>query len=136
MSCCDNPLCRERQEELEEQIRWLESQLDGELGAEFVLRFGLTGTEGAILSALVRPGIRSIDALVSMLERRSGNDLSDANVKVYICKIRSKLKPFGVEIITHWGVGYSLSDETRQQLSGAQLGRQDVLTENLRKCAA
>jgi DNA-binding response OmpR family regulator len=30
-------------------------------------------------------------------------------IDVYVCKIRKKVKAIGVEIVTHWGAGYSLA---------------------------
>lgn len=36
-------------------------------------------------------------------------------VDVFICKLRKKLKPFGVSIGTIWGQGYSLADRADYQ---------------------
>lgn len=42
-------------------------------------------------------------------------------IDVFICKVRKKLKPFGIEIETVWGQGYSLKNREHYQL-GNQLG--------------
>lgn len=37
-------------------------------------------------------------------------------VDVYVCKVRAKLRPFGLNVETVWGRGYRLSPETRKTL--------------------
>ena len=34
-------------------------------------------------------------------------------VDVFICKLRKKIRPFGLEIATVWGLGYRMSPETK-----------------------
>lgn len=42
-------------------------------------------------------------------------------VDVFVCKLRKKLKPFGVSIVTVWGHGYSLEDRHRYAAEAAPL---------------
>lgn len=37
-------------------------------------------------------------------------------IDVYICKVRKKLAPFGIEIVTRWGVGYAMPAESKKIL--------------------
>jgi DNA-binding response OmpR family regulator len=34
-------------------------------------------------------------------------------IKVWICKMRQKLKPPGIEIKTHWGVGFEMPEASK-----------------------
>ena len=41
------------------------------------------------------------------------------DVDVFVCKVRRKLKPFGVAIRTIWGVGYAIDEPQRGLLKKA-----------------
>jgi two-component system cell cycle response regulator CtrA len=34
-------------------------------------------------------------------------------VDVFVCKMRKKLKPFGIEIKTNWGESYEIPEESK-----------------------
>jgi two-component system cell cycle response regulator CtrA len=46
-----------------------------------------------------------------------GNDWDDppeeSIVKVWLCKIRKKVRPLGIEINTNWGVGCHMPEESK-----------------------
>lgn len=39
-------------------------------------------------------------------------------IDVFICKLRKKLKPFGIEIATIWGVGYQMTADSKALIDG------------------
>ena len=49
------------------------------------------------------------------------HDGSDAHVKVRMCHIRQKLKPYGITIETIWGEGYRLPPESKAAIARALL---------------
>lgn len=42
---------------------------------------------------------------------------SDSGFSVYICKLRYKLEPKGIEISNQWGVGYYLTADNKAKLA-------------------
>lgn len=77
-------------------------------GAKFVL---LTGAETDVLTALARafPRVVSKEGLMSAIYAlRSGDDPEIKIIDVWVCKLRKKLLPLGIEIDTAWGKGYAL----------------------------
>lgn len=73
----------------------------------------LTRSEMDILLALrdCAPAVMSKERLLAKTNRDiTGHDERDLKlVDVWICKLRKKLKPLGVEIVTAWGQGYRLA---------------------------
>jgi two-component system cell cycle response regulator CtrA len=48
-------------------------------------------------------------------------------IDVIFCKIRKKLKPFGVQIETIWGRGYFLDPENRAKMRALIVASQDIV---------
>ncbi|WP_315920392.1 winged helix-turn-helix domain-containing protein [Mesorhizobium sp. SP-1A] len=92
--------------------------LDGDLridDAGFVVRGGafatLTQQEHAVLTALqmASPRIRSREQLLADLyQLRCDEEPEIKIIDVWVCKLRKKLKPLGINIDTVWGRGYRL----------------------------
>jgi len=73
------------------------------------LEFGLTGHEAAVLGILLNREVVTKQAMLCGLYSARADDAPNIKiVDVYVCKLRKKLAPFGVEVATHWGVGYSM----------------------------
>lgn len=106
-----------RCEELEEQVRQLKSELYGQRW-ECPVEFHLTGQEKRFLAALVAyPGVRNFEFLFSTVSGGAANDDEPKRlITVIACRVRRKLKAFGVNIITHYAAGYSLDRESRARL--------------------
>lgn len=71
----------------------------------------LTGSETEVLTALARafPRIVTKEALMDALYALKPDEEPEIKIiDVFICKLRKKLKPLGVEIDTAWGRGYGL----------------------------
>lgn len=78
------------------------------------IEWGLTINEGRLFGALMERELLTKDAAMAALYRDRGADEPDLKiVDVFICKLRKKLKPFGLEIGTRWGVGYQMSAEMK-----------------------
>lgn len=100
---------------LQEENRRLRAALAPQV--VFPRAWALFHAEQMILSALVeREGVVSRVAL--MTAAASESDLDDV-LTVHVCRLRKKLKPLGVRIITHRGVGYELTSKSREIIKGA-----------------
>ncbi|MEO0870964.1 MAG: helix-turn-helix domain-containing protein [Pseudomonadota bacterium] len=101
--------------ELRETIRQLEEQLFND--AWFApIEFCLTPAEASYLAALMG-ATRCTKDMLLMASRRTDDDVEIKIVDVFICKLRKKLKPFGIEIKTDWGRGYYLTAEMKTRVS-------------------
>lgn len=78
------------------------------------LEWRLTASEARIFGVLVNRELATKDAMMAALYVDDGRDEAEEKiVDVFICKLRKKLKPFGVEIATDWGQGYRLDAKSR-----------------------
>jgi two-component system cell cycle response regulator CtrA len=82
--------------------------------------WGLTPHEAKVMGCLARHELATFNMLFTAvyLDKLDPPDMK--LIAIYICKIRRKLKPFGVEITNKWGVGYSLDAATRARLTQKQ----------------
>ena len=108
------PVLQREVEQLRERVAWLERCLRGTPDLSYRL-FGLSPAEERILAALMGRSVLSKEQLLTITRP----DLADANVpeiamvEVFVCRIRKKLKPFGINVTTHWGRGYGLTWEMK-----------------------
>lgn len=74
--------------------------------------------ERITLEVLLRHKLATNERIYSALTAHHySGDLPDLQiVKVYVCKVRRKLKPFGVEIFSLHSTGYGLTDQGRAAL--------------------
>jgi two-component system cell cycle response regulator CtrA len=83
------------------------------------LIFGLTGSEEKVLSLLGARDVASKQQIMTALMVYRGGD-EEPEIKivdVFVCKIRKKLKPFGVAIDTVWALGYRLTPENKKKVA-------------------
>jgi two-component system cell cycle response regulator CtrA len=83
------------------------------------IEFCLTESERLILAILYKsPTMIKRETIMDTLYHfRSGSEIPHAKiVDVFICKLRAKMKTYGVTIDTIWGQGYILSDASRRIL--------------------
>jgi DNA-binding response OmpR family regulator len=73
--------------------------------------FGLTNAENVILTELLQRESLSKNAACRALysHRIDDNIPAEKIVDVFVCNMRKKLKPHGIEIGTAWGAGYYLT---------------------------
>lgn len=106
---------RQTIEEQAERIMQLEAALYGR-GWEAPKEFGLSIQEERFLAALVAvPGLRCHDLLFDAVNSNS-RDEPKRFVAVIACKVRTKLRPFGIRIEAAYGRGYALHEPDRQRL--------------------
>lgn len=105
-------------EELRERLRALEKEFGFHDDVPIV--FGLTPTEGKIMSLLgARDTATRAQLMTAVLsDRLPGKEPEMKIVDVFVCKIRKKLKPFGIEITSLWGRGYRLAPEMKAKVAG------------------
>lgn len=115
MSVYDLIKLREKIEDLEYQVKELTAALEASEAVDATPReWGFTPTERAIFSALARNAVARKETLNRLLACRAGdNPIGDNTVNMHICHMRKKLRPFGVEILTDFAVGFYLPPETR-----------------------
>lgn len=106
---------RKRVEYLELQVEALEQALHGLSGKHPVVA-GLTPNETRIF-AMIRKrspnAVRRSSIMDAMYALRAVDEQPTIKViDVLVCRGRKKLKPFGIEIKTVWGVGYSMDAES------------------------
>lgn len=101
-------------DEAHERIRQLE-QMHFNTGWTPPDEIGLTAKEAAIVAALVgRDGCVSSEQLLHALYAMRPEEPPQMKIiDVFVCKARRKLKPFGVAIKTHWGVGYYMAPDSQ-----------------------
>ena len=108
---------REIIDEQREEIRQLRAEL---FAAEWTPPdwLSLTRTEETILRLLVaRPRVVDGWALCEALEAAGSRaDQTGKILQVYICKLRTILRPHGIQIETVWGRGYRLDPAGRARL--------------------
>lgn len=99
---------------LRERIAFLEAILID--CVRLPVEWGLTQQETRVFGTLVNREVATKDAVMAALySDRAGaeGEVEPKIVDVFVCKIRKKLKPFGIEIRTVWGQGYALKPDIR-----------------------
>lgn len=104
---------------LRERVAELEAALSGD-GFVAPLEWRLTAQEARVFGVLLAREIASKEAFMAALyENRPDADQPEPKiVDVMICKLRRKLKPFGIGIVCLWGRGHSLAPGARARLRG------------------
>ena len=116
----DTIVARSRVEELEAENAALRARI-ADLEANgirlFPRRFDLSANQAKMLALLMRPGIFSKDMLMRAIwEGRNYQPNQKKLIDVMIYKMREKLSPLGIEILTMWGQGYYLTPQTKERV--------------------
>lgn len=106
--------------DLEEEKLRLQEELDferyGEAGWEPPREFGLTRKEAGFLKALIGRERCTKEYLFSAIYSVMEDPPQMKIIDVFVCKLRAKLRPYGIRIGTIWGVGYELAPDMREAL--------------------
>lgn len=80
---------------------------------------GITRNEGRILHLIYDASPRAVtnEQLHESVSHRRELNWPDNNLKVYIWKIRQKLKPLGVSVHCQYGVGYFITRQDAEALA-------------------
>lgn len=117
----DDLVTRQQQEieTLRERVRQLENALVPD-SVTVPIEWQLTGAEARLYAFLTTRVMATKPAIMHALYiGRVDVEPEMKIVDVFVCKLRKKLKPFGVEIATIWGQGYSLRDRASHQRAAA-----------------
>lgn len=102
-------------DELHERVAVLEEQIGARLEAPLAL--GLTGQESRVFGALMSRELVTKEMMLAVLYLSRGRDEAEQKIiDVFICKMRPKLKLFGIAIETVWGRGYLLKPEMKRRV--------------------
>lgn len=105
---------------LRERVRQLEEQLGMGPTPRMPVEWALTVIEAEYLSSLLKAGFCTKEALLRHHARGANkDDLPEIKiVDVMVCKLRKKLRPYGVHISTLWGRGYALEPDQATLVKG------------------
>lgn len=103
-------------DELRERIANLEELIG--LRIEVPLVFGLTTAEAKMLGVLLKRELVSKEMAMTALYglRTGGAEVEIKIIDVFVCKIRAKLKRFGIVIETVWGRGYLIPQASKAKV--------------------
>lgn len=82
-------------------------------------QFQLTRNEAAIFGLLLNNKLVRRTSMMSVLYLHDQDEADIKIVDVWVCKMRKKLKPYGIEIATQWGEGYFLPPESKMSAQAA-----------------
>lgn len=104
---------RDRIDELEETVRQLRDELvPQDFSLWFPREWKMTTKEAAVLAFVMArsPEIAKRESILTNCFGGVADDSPDIKiVDVYIHKVRTKMKPLGIDIETLWGNGYAMS---------------------------
>ncbi len=98
-------------DELRARVRALE-ELTG-VNFDAPPQFGFTRNECVIFGLLLKQKLVRRDALMEALYFHKQDEAEIKIVDVWVCKMRKKVKPYGISIETQWGQGYFLLPESK-----------------------
>lgn len=113
MTLRDDLVARLEQEndDLRARVRELEA-LSG-VRFEAPPQFRFTKNEAVIFGMLLKNELVLRESMMQMLYLHEQDEAQIKIVDVWVCKMRAKLKPYGIEIQTQWGQGYFLSPASK-----------------------
>jgi two-component system, cell cycle response regulator CtrA len=119
MMCDTCPTLAARCEELTEELRQVKEFVYART-YEAPREFNLTPLEERVLGVLLRHD-RTVPRPVLFASSRDVPQTlaiteGEKLIQCIVCKVRGKIKPFGLSIETVWGIGYRLTNETRTRL--------------------
>lgn len=104
-------MLRVENETLREQVRQLKRQLV-EGGKNAPLSWGLTDVERRLYAHMTSRELVTRESCMAVLYGHMVAPPDPKIIDVWLCKLRKKLAHQGVEIVTHWGVGWSLAQKS------------------------
>lgn len=118
---------REQIELLQEHVLQLRAMLGLEISRErrvqLIAAFRLTPHEATLLGVLLNSRLLSKDLALHALVDPGSDDYPEEKIlDVYICKLRKRLKPHGIEIRTFWAEGYHLAPAERAKIEAVLEG--------------
>ena len=106
----------EENDELRARVRMLE-ELSG-VGFDAPPQLCLTKNEAIIFGTLLKQKLVLRTSLITLLYIHKQDEADIKIVDVWVCKMRRKMKPYGIDIQTQWGQGYFLTSESKAIAQG------------------
>lgn len=104
-------------EALQDRVTYLMDALGSTLAMRFPSAWALTGSERVVLAVLVKRDVASRDAIMAALYSDQFGDEPDVAIcNVFVCKLRKKLRPLGIEIKSVWGLGWRIEPEAKARI--------------------
>jgi two-component system cell cycle response regulator CtrA len=103
--------------DLKERVARLEEALG--MTHDVPLGLALTPAEARVLGILMKRDVAKKDMIMIALYdgRHAEKDIPEPKiVDVFVCKMRAKLKRYGLEIKTVWGIGYSMTNGSKDMV--------------------
>lgn len=105
-------MAEQENDRLRERVRLLEEALTG--GVALPVEWPLTPSERRVFGVLVNRELATKTAVLAALYGDVGKDEPEIKIiDVFVCKMRRKIRPYGILIHTRWGEGYYLDPDTR-----------------------
>ena len=103
-------------DELRERVRQLEELCFGTT-ALMPAELELTGSESRLLAHLLAAPHATKDSLLAAIYSARPDDPPEIKIiDVFVCKVRKKIRPFGLDIQTVWGQGYLMPPASKAKL--------------------
>lgn len=84
----------------------------------------LTGKEGSVFGALMARDTCTKNQLMAALYQPGADHEPEIKIiDVFVCKLRKKLRPFGIEIETVWGLGYRMGPAAKAAAKAQMAGQ-------------
>ena len=105
----ENAKLREQVEGLSARVAYFENMLEN-LGTNLPPAWRLTRTEARVTDVLLRASGRVVpyDAIIEAVWLGRDPETVQRSLYVHACRIRRKLRPFGMNVLATWGVGFSI----------------------------
>ena len=101
-------------DQLREEVRQLRKILTPKL--DIPVEWGLTDSEEMVFACLLSRNFATKEMIMMSIYSDSNVEIRQEKIcDVFICKIRRKLKPFGIEIHTKWGSGWWIDSEHKHR---------------------
>lgn len=97
-------------------------QLEAELGLKVDIppEFGIPRNMGALLAMLLKREVVTRDgallAIYSGMPNTWDKEPDPKIIDVFICKLRIRLKKYGIKVSCKWGLGYFMDGENKRKL--------------------
>jgi two-component system cell cycle response regulator CtrA len=98
----------------DERIRLLEEAIAGANVEDHALYFDLTPQQAICFGVLLKNRAPRRSAFMAALySGRADDEIEPKIIDVFICQMRKKLIPLGIEIKTHWGECYEMPETSK-----------------------
>ncbi|MCA1241850.1 helix-turn-helix domain-containing protein [Stappia stellulata] len=112
MHSLDHEELQNENERLRARIQDLEEALFADVPVP--VEFRLTTQEARVFGVLIKRELATRTAILAALYDDLGRDQAEPKiVDVFVCKLRKKVAPFGIEISTVWGRGWCMDAAVR-----------------------